>query len=64
MTPTGPLLLLIPILLSAFFDPRVFTNAIVVMMVVAMDAAFVMTVDPMMAMLRPMAGHPDHFPLA
>jgi len=44
------------------FDPHVFTNAIVVMMV-AMFAAPIMAVDPMMAMLRPMAGHPDHFPV-
>jgi hypothetical protein len=47
------------------FDSHVFTNATVVMpMVVAMLAPTVMAVDPMMAMLRPMAGHPDHLPFA
>ena len=44
-------------------DPHVLTNAIVVM-VMPMFAAPVMAVDPMMTMLRPMAGHPDHFPIA
>jgi hypothetical protein len=42
-----------------FFDPHVVTDAIIVMM--PMFAAAVMTVDPMMAMLRPMTGHPYHF---
>jgi hypothetical protein len=47
------------------FDPHILTNAIVVMMMVmAVFAPSVMAVDPMMAMLRPMAGHPDHFPFA
>ena len=45
-----------------FFDPHVVTDAIVVM--AAMFAPAIMAVDPMMAMLRPMAGHPDHFPVA
>ena len=31
------------------------------MMVMAVFAASVMAVDPMMTMLRPMAGNPDHF---
>jgi hypothetical protein len=44
-------------------DPHVLTNAIVVMMV-PMFAAPVMAVDPMMAMFRPMAGDPHHFPIA
>ena len=51
------------IYLAAFFDPHVFTNAIVVMMV-PMFSTHVMAVDPMMTVLRPMAGHPNHFVLA
>ena len=43
------------------FDSHVFTNAIVMVVVFA---AFVMAVDPMVTVLRPMAGHPDHFPIA
>ena len=39
-------------------------RAHIIVMMVAMFAAAVMTVDPMMAMLRPMAGHPNHFVLA
>jgi hypothetical protein len=64
MKPPGPILQLSPIRLSAFFDPHVVTNAIVVMTVMAVNASVVMAVDPMMAMLRPMAGHPDHFPFS
>jgi hypothetical protein len=33
-------------------------------MIVAMLAPVVMTVDPMMTMVRPMAGHPNHFVIA
>lgn len=36
---------------------------IVMMMVVAMLAADVMTMDPMVAMLGPMARDPSHFPI-
>ena len=42
------------------FDSHVFTNAIVLVVVFA---PFVMAVDPMVT-VRPMAGHPDHFPIA
>lgn len=39
-------------------------RAHIIVMMVAVFAAAVMTVDPMMAMLRPMAGNPDHFVVA
>lgn len=57
--PSGPFRFLVAIQLAAF-DPHVLTNAIVVMP--AMFATIVMTVDPMVAVLGPMARHPDHFP--
>ena len=59
--PSGPFRFLAAIQLAAL-DPHVLTNAIIVMMMPAMLASLVMAVDPMMAVLGPMAWHPDHFP--
>ena len=37
---------------------------VIVMMMMTMFAPHVMTVDPMVSVLRPMARHPDHFVFA
>jgi hypothetical protein len=48
-----------------FSDMKVTLDAIaIVVMMPAVFAADVMAVDPMMAVVRPMAGNPDHFPFA
>ncbi len=62
MTPPGPLYFLVAIL-ATLFDADILTHAIIMMMM-AVFATAVMAVDPMVAVLRPMAGHPNHFPIA
>lgn len=59
MKPSGPFRFLAAIQLAAL-DPHVLTNALVVMP--AMFATLVMSVNPMVAVVGPMARHPDHFP--
>ena len=62
MEPPGPPIFLVATQLTVIVDMDI--RAHIIVMMVAMFAAAVMTVDPMMAMLRPMTGNPDHFVVA
>ena len=60
--PGPPIFLVATTQLTVIVDMNI--RAHIIVMMVAVFAAAVMTVDPMMAVLRPMAGNPDHFVVA